>query len=103
MPAGNPPRKLGGAFDQEGYIIRFTADPITQGLLKAKRAAGIDKPGSVHILRHTAATIMLEHSGGNIRLVQEWLGHESLETTQIYTHVNLGDMQKVFKTWEGFG
>lgn len=41
---------------------------------------------TVHKLRHTAATLMYQ-SGVDVRILQEILGHESLDTTQIYTHV----------------
>ena len=42
---------------------------------------------SVHKLRHTAATLMYQHGGVDTRVLQEILGHEHLNTTQIYTHV----------------
>ena len=51
--------------------------------------AGIDhKKYSVHKLRHTAATLMYQYGNVDIRALQILLGHESISTTQIYTHVN---------------
>ena len=56
---------------------------------------GIEKMGP-HALRHTAATHLLE-GGADLRTVQEILGHASLATTQIYTHVSTERLQKAFK------
>lgn len=56
---------------------------------KELRAAGLDTSKySTHKLRHTAATLMYQYGNVDIRALQELLGHESISTTEIYTHVN---------------
>lgn len=57
-------------------------------------AAGIGKTGACHLFRHSCATLMLE-GGADVRFVQVLLGHESLETTQIYTRVSIAKLKEV--------
>lgn len=61
-----------------------------QNIVKNELArAGLDTTKySVHKLRHTAATLMYQYGDVDIRALQELLGHESISTTEIYTHVN---------------
>jgi site-specific recombinase XerD len=54
----------------------------------ALKQSGINKAASVHTLRHSWATHLLE-AGVNLRLIQEYLGHSSPTTTSIYTHLTV--------------
>jgi integrase/recombinase XerD len=64
-----------------------------QLLKKACRKAGITKRVSMHTLRHTFATHLLE-AGTNLRVIQQMLGHERIQTTCVYTHISLEELRE---------
>ncbi|MEG0015812.1 MAG: tyrosine recombinase [Gordonibacter sp.] len=72
----------------------MTTDAIRKMFKEALRAAGLDETLSPHALRHTFATDLLD-GGADLRSVQEMLGHASLSTTQIYTHLSPGRLKQV--------
>lgn len=72
--------------ERKERISRRTVQYIVD---KELRVAGLDTSKySVHKLRHTAATLMYQYGNVDIRALQELLGHESIATTEIYTHVS---------------
>jgi integrase/recombinase XerD len=72
----------------------LTTAAMRSRLAKAARAAGITQHVTPHMLRHTAATQLIE-AGVDIRYIQRLLGHASLSTTEIYTHVSDRALKRV--------
>jgi integron integrase len=83
FPANNP-----GIDPRSGIRRRhhLHENALQKAVKTATVSAGITKPVSCHVFRHSFATHLLEN-GTDIRTVQDLLGHNFLETTQIYTHV----------------
>ena len=76
------------------FGVGFTPDFLSRLVKGYIERAGINKTGSCHLFRHAMATQMLDN-GADIRFIQTMLGHASLETTQIYTHVAIRKLKEI--------
>ena len=78
-----------------GQRKRISVKTVQWMVYKYLEKAGLgDRHLSVHKLRHTAATLMYQQGGVDVRILKDILGHEQLNTTQIYTHVSNADMEE---------
>ncbi len=73
---------------------QYSASSLQQTLKQAVARAGIKRRVYLHMLRHSFATHLMEQ-GTNIRLIQDILGHESIKTTEIYTHVSNQELRLI--------
>ncbi len=75
---------------------RLSTQGITKVIARLRREARIRRHITPHMLRHTVATLLLRN-GADIRVVQEFLGHTSIVTTQRYTHITKDHMVRVLR------
>ena len=75
---------------------RFDTSTIERIIRNAAQSAGIQKKVTPHVLRHTFATAILRN-GGDIRFIQQLLGHASLNTTEIYTHIDESALKEMYE------
>ena len=91
-------RKLEAQIDELSKKLEEAAAELAAANDKYLRLAGFASKGiSVHKLRHTAATLMFQSGNVDIRVLKDILGHEQLNTTQIYTHVVDRNMQEAMR------
>jgi len=88
--------KTGGEIFIGDHGRRLTTARIWQIVQECARLAGVEKKIWPHLLRHSFATHLLSH-GADLRAIQEMLGHASLATTQIYTHVDQARLKEVHR------
>ena len=92
------------AKDKQALFISRQGNRISNKVVQANmkkylKMSGLEDKGySVHKLRHTAATLMYQHGGVDLRILKEILGHQNLATTEIYTHIASEQIDKAFES-----
>lgn len=95
-PATGLPARIESPVFLNRFGKRLTTRSVGRMLEKYLKETGLDQRTSPHTLRHSFATHLLDR-GADIRSVQELLGHKSLVTTQIYTHVSTAGLRKAYE------
>ena len=85
---------------EEAFFVRNTGERLYRGMVECIVKRNLSKVTTVkkrspHVLRHTFATAMLNHDA-ELGAIKELLGHESLATTEIYTHTTFEELKKVY-------
>jgi integrase/recombinase XerD len=90
--------------NDDGYLLlnrwgkKMDPNAVWAVVKRCTYLASLRKNVSTHTLRHTCATHMLKN-GAPVRHLQEMLGHESLESTQLYTHVTINDLKEIHRKY----
>jgi integrase/recombinase XerD len=88
------PKKQGYLFEGAAAGQTYSTRSLEEVIQQAKQKAGVIKPGSIHALRHSFATHLLER-GTDISMIQKLLGHNDLKTTLRYLHTTNKDLLKI--------
>jgi len=101
MEFRNKRAESNGNFDPKVLFVnkhgqRLSTRSVRRKMDKYLKMAGLDPNISPHTLRHSFATHML-NNGADLRSVQELLGHQSLSTTQVYTHLTTGRLKETYE------
>jgi len=80
----------------------YSVSSIRQTFNRSRKKAGVNIPATVHTLRHSFATHLLD-AGTNLRYIQKLLGHNSSKTTEIYTHVSTTNLINIESPFEKIG
>jgi integrase/recombinase XerD len=94
--------RTGGEIFLGAHGRRLTTARLWQIVRETAKLAGIEKPIWPHLLRHSFATHLLSH-GADLRAIQEMLGHASLATTQVYTHVDQARLKQIHRQFHPRG
>lgn len=90
-----PPAATDHLFSSKNGRSALPERAVQRLVRKTAKAAGLEKTVTPHVLRHTLATTLLRR-GGDIRFIQRILGHASIATTQVYTHLDDAELKRMY-------